>query len=130
MDCDVAAAFDHVSQDEISKATLAMGVPPMLIAAWIRKYRNSETMVKLDHVVTPGIRRTRSVPQGEVQLWTHQLRGFVTCANTIMGTTCGKRVSSSSLFHGQLLGHRDVARRASNYGKSVERAVETMWTTN
>ena len=59
MDCDVAAAFDHVSHHEI-KATLAMGVPPVLIAAWIREYRNSETQVKLDDVVTPGIRRTRS----------------------------------------------------------------------
>ena len=37
----------------------------MLIAAWIREYRNSETIVKLDDIVTPGIRRTRSVPQGD-----------------------------------------------------------------
>ena len=65
MNCDVAAAFDHVSHHEIIKATLAMGVPPVLIAAWIREYRNSETLVKLDDIVTPGIRRTRSVPQGD-----------------------------------------------------------------
>ena len=65
MDCDVAAAFDHVSHHEIIKATLAMGVPPVLIAAQIRKYKNSETMVKLDDIVTPGIRRSRSVPQGD-----------------------------------------------------------------
>ena len=31
MDCDVAA-FGHVSHHEIIKATLAMGVPPLLIA--------------------------------------------------------------------------------------------------
>ena len=37
----------------------------MLIAAWIREYRNSETVVKLDDIVTPGTRRTRSVPQGD-----------------------------------------------------------------
>ena len=64
-DCDVAAEFDHVSHHGIIEATLAMGVPPMLIADWIREYRNSETIVKLDDNVTPGIRRTRSVPQGD-----------------------------------------------------------------
>ena len=36
MDCDVAAAFDQVSHHETTEATLAMGVPPVLIAAWIR----------------------------------------------------------------------------------------------
>ena len=61
----MAAAFDHVSHHEITKATMDMGVPPVLIAAWIREYRNSETIVKLDDIVTPGIRRTRSVPQGD-----------------------------------------------------------------
>ena len=30
MDCDVAAAFDHVSHHGIIEATLAMRVPPML----------------------------------------------------------------------------------------------------
>ena len=39
--------------------------PPVLIAAWIREYRNSETIVQLDDLVTPGIRRTRYVPQGD-----------------------------------------------------------------
>ena len=63
MDCDVAAAFDHVSHYEIIKATMDMGV--ILIAAWIREYRNSESLVLLDDIVTPGIRRTRSVPQGD-----------------------------------------------------------------
>ena len=63
--CDVAAAFDHVSHHEIIKATMDMGVPPILIAAWIREYRYSETVLHLDDVVTPGIRRTRSVPQGD-----------------------------------------------------------------
>ena len=55
----------HVSHHEIIKATLAMGVPPVLIAAWIREYRNSETQVRLDVIVTRGIRRIRSVPQGD-----------------------------------------------------------------
>ena len=64
MDCDVAAVFDHVSHHEIIKATLALGVPPVLIAAWIREYRNSERQLKLNDTVTAGIRRTRSVPQG------------------------------------------------------------------
>ena len=62
MHCDLAAAFDHVSHHEIIKATMDMGVPPILIAAWIREYRNSETVVMLDDIVTRGIRRTRSVP--------------------------------------------------------------------
>ena len=61
----MAAAFDHVSHHEIIKATLERGVLPVLIAAWIGEYRNSETLVKLDDIVTPGIRRTRSVPQGD-----------------------------------------------------------------
>ena len=65
MDCDVAAAIDHVSHHEIIKATMDMGVPPILIAAWIRVYRNSETVVQLDDIVTPGIGRTRCVPQGD-----------------------------------------------------------------
>ena len=63
MDCDVAAAFDHVSHHEIIKATMDMGV--ILIAAWIREYRHSETVVFLDDIVAPGIRLTRSVPQGD-----------------------------------------------------------------
>ena len=54
MDCNVAAAFDHFSHHEIFKTTLAMGVSPVLIAAWIRKYRHSETIVKLDDIVTLG----------------------------------------------------------------------------
>ena len=37
----------------------------MLVAAWIREYRGSETCVKLDDIMTPGLRRTRSVPQGD-----------------------------------------------------------------
>ena len=32
MDCDVAAAFDHVSHHDIVRATMDMGVPPVLIA--------------------------------------------------------------------------------------------------
>ena len=48
MDYDVAAAFDHVSHHEIIKATMDTGVPPMLIAAWIREDRNSGTVVQLD----------------------------------------------------------------------------------
>ena len=50
MDCDVAAAFDHVSHHGIIEATLALEVPPVLVAAWIIEYRNSETIVKLDDV--------------------------------------------------------------------------------
>ena len=41
-----------VSHHEIIKATMAMVVPPVLIAAWIKEYRNSETLVKLEDVVT------------------------------------------------------------------------------
>ena len=49
---------------EIVRATVEMAVPPILIGGWIREYRTFETVVKLIDVVTPGIRRTRSVPQG------------------------------------------------------------------
>ena len=54
MDCDAAAAFDHISHHEIIKATLAMGVLPVLMAACVREYRNSETVVKLGDIVTLG----------------------------------------------------------------------------
>ena len=40
MDCDVAAAFDHVSHHEIVRSTVDMGVPPILIAARIPEYKN------------------------------------------------------------------------------------------
>ena len=62
MDCDVAAAFDHVTYHGIIEATLAVGVPPVLIAALIRECRNYKTIVKVDDFGTSGIRRTRSVP--------------------------------------------------------------------
>ena len=65
MDCDVAAAFDHVSHRLIIDAMEVLKVPPVLVPAWIREYRGSETKTKLDDVITPGIRRTRSVPQGD-----------------------------------------------------------------
>ena len=65
MVCDVAAAFDHVSHHLITDAMEALQVPPVLVAAWIREYRGSETYVKLDDILTPGVRCTRSVPQGD-----------------------------------------------------------------
>ena len=52
MDCDVAAACSME----------ALKVPPVLVAAWIREYRRSETHIKLDDIFTRRIRRTRSVP--------------------------------------------------------------------
>ena len=61
MDCDVAAAFDHVSHHVIIDAMEALKVPPVS-AAWIRAYSRSETFVKLDDITTPGIRRIRSMP--------------------------------------------------------------------
>ena len=65
MDCDVAGAFDHVSHHLINNAMEALKVPPVFVAAWIREYRGSETYVEFDDVMTAGIRRTRSVPQGD-----------------------------------------------------------------
>ena len=124
MDCDVAAAFDHVSHHEIIKTTL--------IAAWIREYRNSETQVKLDDVVTPGIRRTKSVPQGDP------------CAADLLGAALDTPAAMfwdvcqhkkwtlpwSFALRGHVLDYRDVTRRAPNDGKSVERSAEILWTTN
>ena len=43
----------------------ALKVPSVLVSAWIRECRGSEMYIKLDDVMTPGIRRTRSVPQGD-----------------------------------------------------------------
>ena len=76
-----------------TKSTLAMGVPTVLIAAWLREKRNFETLVKLDDIVTPEIRRTRSVPQGDpcagdlfgAALDTHQPRCSVKWAKTKNG---------------------------------------------
>ena len=62
MDCDVAAAFGHVSHHEIMQSDLGHGCPT---ASDCGEYTNSGTVVKLDDIVTPGIRRTRSVPQGD-----------------------------------------------------------------
>ena len=89
--------FDHVSHHEIIKTTLAMGVPPVLIAAWIREYRNSETLVKPDDIVAMGIRRTRSVPQGDpsaanlfgAALDTPAARFCDTCQNKKLGLLVG-----------------------------------------
>ena len=65
MDCDIAAAFDHVTHHLIVDAMFALNVPPVLVAAWIRVCRSPETHIELDDTSTPGIRRTRSVPQGD-----------------------------------------------------------------
>ena len=43
MDCDVAAAFDHVSHHLIVDAMEALKVLPVLVAAWIREHSGSET---------------------------------------------------------------------------------------
>ena len=45
MDCDVAAAFDHVSHHLIIDAMEALNVPPVLMAAWIREYRSSRCRI-------------------------------------------------------------------------------------
>ena len=39
MDCDVAAAFDHVSHHVIIEVVEALTVPSVSVAAWIREYR-------------------------------------------------------------------------------------------
>ena len=44
MDCDVAAAFDHVSHHLIIDAMEALKVPLVLVFSWIREYRGSETL--------------------------------------------------------------------------------------
>ena len=58
MDCDVAAAFDHVSHHLIIDAMEALEVPLVLVSAWVREYRRSETYIKLYDIMTP-------VPQGD-----------------------------------------------------------------
>ena len=85
MDCDVTAAFDHVSHQEIIKATLAMGVPPDPVATWIREYRNTGEAGRYCDAGNSAhkaifVRRTCLG-----QLWTHQLRSSVTCADTKNG---------------------------------------------
>ena len=93
------------------------------------KYRNSETLVKLDDIVTPGIRRARSVPRGDpcaadwfgAALDTPAVK-FCDMCQLKNGTACvGNGYLGLRALRGQLLDHRDVARRAPNDGKSVER---------
>ena len=59
MDCDVAAAFDHVSHHLIIDAMEALKVLPVLVSAWVREYRRSDTHIRLDGILTSGTRRTR-----------------------------------------------------------------------
>ena len=49
----------------ITDAVEALKVSHVFVAAWFREYRRSGTFVKLDDIMTPVIRRTRSVPQGD-----------------------------------------------------------------
>ena len=44
MDCDVAAAFDHVSYHVIFGAVSGMEVPPVVAAAWLREDKGSEAV--------------------------------------------------------------------------------------
>ena len=47
------APFDHVSHHLNIDAMEALKVPLVLVSAWIREYRRSETYKKLDNVMTP-----------------------------------------------------------------------------
>ena len=40
-------------------------VPPVLASAWLREYRRSDSFIQMDEIMTPWIRRTRAVPQGD-----------------------------------------------------------------
>ena len=90
MDTCVAVAFDHVSHHLIIDAMEALKVPPVLVSAWIREYRRSETSFELDDVMTPGIRRTRPVPQGDPcaaeQPWMFQQQPLVKGARQRSGS--------------------------------------------
>ena len=44
MDCDVAAAFGHVSHHVIIDAMEVLNVTPVLVAAWIREYRGARNI--------------------------------------------------------------------------------------
>lgn len=65
MDSDFAASSGHFSHYVIFDAIGAMEIPLLLVAAWIREYRGSETFIKLDDILNPQITRTRSVQQGD-----------------------------------------------------------------
>ena len=63
----------------IVDATEGTKVFPVLVAARLREYRGSETFIKLDDIMTPVIKRTRSVRKVIfvrviflVQFWTSQ----------------------------------------------------------
>ena len=64
MDCDVAAAFDHVSHHLIIDAMEALKVPPVLVEAWIREWRSPETHIKLDDMLKKCQTEKWSLPVG------------------------------------------------------------------
>ena len=112
MDCDVAAAFDHVSHHVIIDAMEVLKVPPLLVAAWIREYRGSETFVKLDDITTPGIHRTRSVPQRDpCALGQHWILFCERCQMEKWRLPLEEGYMGLFTFRGQLLDYRDVASR-------------------
>ena len=121
MDCDVAS--HHVIID----ATEALKVRPVLVAAWIREYRGSETFVKLDDVMTPGIRRTHSVPQGDpcaadlfgAALDVRAAAFYERCQAEKWELPMGEGYMGLLLFRRQLLAHRDVTSRTHTHGSCM-----------
>ena len=97
------------------------------VAAWIRESRGLKLFVKLDDIMTPGIRRTRSVPQGDP------------CAADLFGAALGipataffvkgARQRSGGLhgataFRRQLLAHRDDTSRTQTLSRAWNELLE------
>ena len=91
MDCDVAAAFDHVCHHVKINATEAMKVPPLLVAAWLRVYKGSETFTKL----ASAARDKFCIPPGTLGLCLHRAKSFAS-SQTEMFPACVSAVVQQS----------------------------------
>ena len=122
MDCDVAAAFDHVSHHVIIDAMEALQVPPVFVAAWIREYRRSETFVKLDDIMTPGFvaydrcHKVTRAPCLGAALDILKTASCARCQTEKWELPPERGIHGARTFRGQLLAHRDVASRTQMHG--------------
>ena len=66
MDGDIKKAYDYVSHSAFAVAARQRGMHEVLIHAWLREWRRTTSIFRLDSETTSGgVMRTRSLPQGD-----------------------------------------------------------------
>ena len=128
MDCDVAAAFDHVSHHVIIDAMEALSVPPVLVAAWVRKYMEVRNICQAGrHHDSRNSSNTFGATNGTRALltclgqhWTFRQQHFGRGARRRRGSCPLARATGALAFCRQLLDHRDVASRTQMHGSCTE----------